>query len=150
MSYLQEGKQRLFELGKFLRNRYSSNLLKNRTYSPDLIYVRSSQMQRTMESATAAMSGFFGHDKWNDTIKSIPVNVVYTNKDNLLYFLGIPCARYDDEFNKVINSTEPAALKKYEKLFKYLAEHTGQPVKNFPQLYEIYDTLFIEKSRNLR
>lgn len=161
MLSLQEGKHRLFELGKYLQRRYR-NLLKNRPYSSDLIYVRSSNMRRTRESAAQAMAGFFDYEKHpkrlflknlfhkrsNDTVQSVPVNAVPREEDHLLYFVDAPCPLYVVEEIELITSTEPEAIKKYQKLLEYLEANTGQPVRDLSAVYTIYDTLFVEKSKN--
>ncbi|KAJ8944268.1 hypothetical protein NQ318_009645 [Aromia moschata] len=52
-----QGKQRHYELGKWFRNRYDSFLPK--IYSPDDIYVRSSDVDRTLMSAAANLAGLY-------------------------------------------------------------------------------------------
>lgn len=144
MFSLQNGKQRIVDLGKYLRRRYR-NFVDNQPYSPNMIYARSTHMRRTLDSGSAFMAGFFGHAQWNDTVKTIRINVCPIEKDNILYFLGVPCDRYKQEQRKLTDAEDPKALKKYQKLYEYLEKNAGRPVRKLATVYEIYDRIFIEK-----
>ena len=72
----KEGKMQAFNLGKFLRRRY--NKLLGEKYSPNKIYIRSTDVDRTIMSAQAALSGLFMPTKdeiWNDEILWQPIPV---------------------------------------------------------------------------
>lgn len=70
------GKRQLFDLGLYLRRRY--NTLLGEKYSPNKVYIQSTDVDRTLMSAEAALSGLFiptEEEQWNDRIMWQPVPV---------------------------------------------------------------------------
>lgn len=82
----QIGKRGHYELGKWLRARYN-NLL-SEEYKRDDIYVRSTDVDRTLMSAYSNLAGLYEPSKkknWNENIlwTPIPVHTLPENMDNV-------------------------------------------------------------------
>ena len=80
-----QGKERHYELGQWLRKRYSGFL--NDQYNVDEIYVRSTDVDRTLMSAESNLAGLYPPVKrWNADInwQPIPVHTVPQSEDALL------------------------------------------------------------------
>ena len=72
----QEGKQRHFALGSYVRGKYTGFL--SDTYSPDEIVVRSTDVDRTLMSAQSHLAGLYppiGNQTWNKDLKWQPIPV---------------------------------------------------------------------------
>ncbi|CAH2283030.1 prostatic acid phosphatase isoform X2 [Pelobates cultripes] len=80
------GIQQHYELGKYLRKRYSGFL--NESYSRHEVYIRSSNVDRTIMSAQANLAGLFppaGEQIWNPNLpwQPIPVHMVSPSEDKV-------------------------------------------------------------------
>lgn len=72
----QRGKQQHYELGKWLRKRYSSLL--DARYDREQVFVQSTDVDRTLMSAQSNLAGLYepvGDDVWNPLIKWQPIPV---------------------------------------------------------------------------
>jgi lysosomal acid phosphatase len=79
-------------LGQWLRQRYSEFLPE--VYSRENIYVRSTDVDRTLMSAASNLAGLYlpeGDQKWNGKIdwQPIPIHTVPERMDEVLMFLVI-------------------------------------------------------------
>ena len=160
------GKQQHYSLGQWIRNRYGGSLLDD-NYSENQIYIRSSDVDRTHESAQANLAGIYpaqGKQVWNDNLLwvPIPVHTVDLSTDYLVAG-GVPtnCLDYYDNLDEVVISPEiTGIIKKHQKMLQYIDEHSGftidtthldnativlQTLQNV-QLFR--DTLFIETIYN--
>ncbi|XP_052899649.1 prostatic acid phosphatase [Anopheles moucheti] len=145
------GKMRHLMLGKWLRQRYSS-LLKD-TYSNNEIYVRSTDVDRTLMSAEANLAGLYppqGADVWDSAItwQPIPVHTVTEELDNVLAAKK-RCPAFDHAL-KVYRQSEPyhsynASL---EQLYRYVTEKTGRRCDSMSSLQNLYSLLLIEELNN--
>ncbi|XP_018411450.1 PREDICTED: prostatic acid phosphatase [Nanorana parkeri] len=153
----QLGMDQHFELGKYLRKRYSGLL--NETYNKNEVFVRSTDVDRTLMSAQANLVGLFpptGRQVWNPNIKwqPIPVHTMSQSNDMLL-IAKENCPRFAELVNETSTSEIFNELKKpYVDFLKTLPNHTGY---SFDQLigskgpymwWTIYDALFCEKIHN--
>uniref|UniRef100_A0A182NA80 acid phosphatase n=1 Tax=Anopheles dirus TaxID=7168 RepID=A0A182NA80_9DIPT len=145
------GKMRHLMLGKWLRDRYSS-LLKD-TYSSDEIYVRSTDVDRTLMSAESNLAGLYppkGADVWDSAItwQPIPVHTVSEELDSVLAAKK-RCPAYDHVL-KVYRQSEPyhsynASL---ESLYRYVSEQTGRRYDSLSGVQNLYSCLLIEELNN--
>lgn len=74
--YLQIGKEQHYHLGQWLRQRYSSLL--SQTYNKDEIYIRSTDVDRTLMSALSNLAGLYEpkeKDVWDPAIHWQPIPV---------------------------------------------------------------------------
>ncbi|XP_015610426.1 prostatic acid phosphatase [Cephus cinctus] len=146
------GRHRHLLLGRWLRNRYE-HLLPD-TYSLYDIYVRSTDVDRTLMSAEANLAGLYPpKDKqiWDNDIKwmPIPIHTIPEKQDNLLAAKKY-CPKYDYEIEKLKNSPEIQRInKENEKLYIYLTEHSGKKIDSLESIEYLYDTLSIENIFNL-
>ncbi|EZA59943.1 prostatic acid phosphatase [Ooceraea biroi] len=144
------GKHQHLLLGRWLRKRYSNFL--SDTYTLYDIYVRSSDVDRTLMSAEANLAGLYPPVKnqvW-DSLKwmPIPVHTVSEKEDYLLRQTKY-CPRYDYELQKLLTSPEFLRINKENaKLYDYLTENSGMEISSLKNAEHLYDTLKIENSYN--
>uniref|UniRef100_A0A8C4N9C7 Acid phosphatase 2, lysosomal n=1 Tax=Eptatretus burgeri TaxID=7764 RepID=A0A8C4N9C7_EPTBU len=103
-----EGMRQHYELGHFLRKRYSGFL--NQTYLRAEVHVRSTDVDRTLMSAEADLAGLFPlpEDKqWQPHLswQPIPVHTRPTRQDRVLRFPLWNCPRY----RELMQETEESA-----------------------------------------
>ena len=154
-----EGTRQHYILGQFLRYRYFT-LLPAR-YSPKQVYVRSTDVDRTMESAEANLAGLYPpvpQDKWNAQLNwnPIPVHVVPAQYDVLIGGIPPKCNTFDKAFDELMNSEEyDRILAKSKGLRDYLTEHSGynlNATSNYQAMImslQLRDTLFVESKYNM-
>jgi lysosomal acid phosphatase len=85
----QLGKYQHYELGQWLRHRYSGFLPE--AYSREDIYVRSTDVDRTLMSAASNLAGLYppvGDQIWNKNIswQPIPIHTVPERKDEVIMY----------------------------------------------------------------
>lgn len=150
ISYLvsQTGKQQHFELGKWLRQRYDS--LVSAKYNNTEMYVRSTDVDRTLMSAESNLAGFYppqAKDVWSETIswQPIPVHTMPEKQDDVLAAKK-SCPVYDYELKKLYKSEEFKAYdKKLMPTYKYLTMYAGKSVNSLQSVQNIYSCLHIEE-----
>lgn len=145
------GKQQHFELGKWLRNRYGDFLPDK--YSEEDIYVRSTDVDRTLMSAYSNLAGLYeprGGQIWNANIdwQPIPVHTKPEKEDPVLA-MKKHCPRYNQLMSQLFLSKEFQNIaNKYKELYEYLTQMTGKTVNDIAQTEYIFNTLFIEELYN--
>jgi hypothetical protein len=80
----QIGMAQHHELGNYLKNRYINSGFLQEHFDPKEVFIESSSINRTIQSALSNLKGFFGHN--NDHLISsslIPVNLVPLDTDNV-------------------------------------------------------------------
>ncbi|XP_054268148.1 prostatic acid phosphatase-like [Macrosteles quadrilineatus] len=148
------GKQQVFELGQWLHKRYSDLLTDH--YSPDLIYVQSTDKDRTLMSADCLLAGMYppeGAQIWRENLtwQPIPVHTRPLFLDAVLAQPPrSPCPAYEEELYRVFATDEKIKQlnQTYADLLKWTNDNLGT---NFDllTLYNLYDTLYIESLHNL-
>lgn len=145
------GKRQHYELGQWLRKRYIN--LVNQTYSKDEVYIRSTDVDRTLMSAMSNLAGFYppqGKQIWNDDIKwqPIPVHTIPEKEDHILAAKK-QCNAYEHALSKLKKSEEFQKLnKELSSLYKYLTLNTGREISSIEGVQNIYNALFIETLYN--
>ncbi|CAG9770170.1 unnamed protein product [Ceutorhynchus assimilis] len=146
-----EGKIQLYEVGKFLRERYHKFLGDH--YWPDEFFTQSTDVDRTKASMQLINSGLWppksiqvwGPLNW----QPVPVHAEPLSQDSLL-LVRLPCANYHKERSKVLATEEiQNKLKEYQDLFEGLTKHTGRTVKDFDDVQDVFSTLKAEQGFNL-
>uniref|UniRef100_A0A2S2N7B8 Prostatic acid phosphatase n=1 Tax=Schizaphis graminum TaxID=13262 RepID=A0A2S2N7B8_SCHGA len=149
------GKRKQYELGKFIRKRYSGFL--DVLYSSKKLTFRSTDVDRTKMSAQLVASSMYkpvGVQKWNKYLdwQPVPIHSEPLNDDRLL-LVRIDCPKYHEEKHKIMNSAEVLEeLNTYSDLYSYLSNHTGLTIKDPDDVQSIYSTLKAEvgtKSRTM-
>lgn len=145
------GKHRHLELGRYLRKRYASLL--GDTYTNNEIYVRSTDVDRTLMSAESNLAGLYppvGPDQWDPVIQwqPIPVHTVPEELDEVLSAKK-PCAAFDLELKKYKHTDEFQAYNKsLEPVYEYVTEHSGRVVDSLTTAQNLYSCLHIEELNN--
>lgn len=125
-----EGKMHLFKLGRYFRRRYHK-ILGNK-YSPNKVYVQSTDTDRTLMSSLAVCSGLFppsGNEIWNPLLSEwqpIPVHTTAHEQDHILSG-GKKCPKYDETLKNYMNSSKEVQriYKEYADLFAHWSKMCG-------------------------
>ncbi|KAJ8964492.1 hypothetical protein NQ314_004779 [Rhamnusium bicolor] len=146
-----QGKNRQFELGKWFRNRYSS-LLPD-IFSPNDIYVRSSDVDRTLMSAASNLAGLYpptSFQRFNEELNWQPIPIhTLPKKQDAVISMKKKCKKYnkqlekldDDKFFKDINT-------KYADLFEFLSNQTGWTVTDISFINELQSIFYTYRVQN--
>ncbi|CAG9861469.1 unnamed protein product [Phyllotreta striolata] len=142
-----EGKQRHYQLGRWLRSRYDGFLPS--TYSENDIYVRSTDIDRTLMSAEANLAGLYpptSSQTWNPDLKWEPIPVhTEPQKTDALLAMKKPCPKYDKLYKQVMKSDYFRNIShQNHDLYAYLTKHSGEVISDIPTLQFLHNNLFIE------
>lgn len=149
----QVGMQQHYNLGQFLRKRYTGFL--NESYVRHEISVRSTDYDRTLMSAEANLAGLYppnGSQVFNPNLKwqPIPVHTVPKSQERLLSFPLDDCPRY----NQLMKETEQTeeylnVTASYEDLIELVRNKTGLNTTTIESVWSVTDTLFCESQHNM-
>ncbi|CAG5092783.1 Similar to acp2: Lysosomal acid phosphatase (Xenopus laevis) [Cotesia congregata] len=137
-------------LGQWLRSRYDKLIPDH--YSLDDIYVRSTDVDRTLMSAESNLAGLYppkGNQRW-DNMRWMPIPV-HTIPETMDYVLAgkKKCRRYDDETQKLLSSELFVKINRQNsKLYDYLSRHAGKKINSVTEVEYFYNTLCIEELYN--
>jgi lysosomal acid phosphatase len=151
----KKGRQMHYEVGQYWRSRYEGFL--SDVYSPQEIFVQSSDADRAIMSCLADLAGLWPpsskdpKSQWNSKLawQPIPIHTIPKKLDNFINF-GADCPRFKElkaeyikrsPFARTINE-DP----ENKQLFAYLSQHTGLEVTDFETVSDLYDTIKIQKS----
>ncbi|XP_016092699.1 lysosomal acid phosphatase [Sinocyclocheilus grahami] len=150
----QEGMKQHFELGQFLKKRYTGFLSED--YDRHEIFIRSTDVDRTLMSAEANLAGMFppnGSEVFNPDLKwqPIPIHTVPADEERLLSFPLEDCPRY----TQLMNETEKTGIflnmtETYKGLIEMVRNKTGLEKANIETIWSLYDTLFCEAKHGMR
>ncbi|NXU87880.1 PPAP phosphatase, partial [Xiphorhynchus elegans] len=151
------GMQQLFELGQYVRKRYSSFL--NSTYNRQEFYIQSTDYDRTIMSAQSYLSGLFpptSSQIWNPELlwQPIPVHIFQKSTERRLNFPLPDCPRFDELQSETQTSREfQNRIQPYMDFIQTMAVNTGLELNNLKildnfQLWNTYDTLHCEGIHN--
>ncbi|XP_063800708.1 lysosomal acid phosphatase [Pseudophryne corroboree] len=149
----QIGMKQHWDLGQALRDRYKGFL--NESYDRHEIYVRSTDVDRTLMSAEANLAGLYppaGSQVFqpNITWQPIPVHTVPDAEERLLKFPVLPCPKYLKLQEETRQSPEYVKTTKDNKDFlRMVANETGLSDCSLESVWSISDILFCESKHNL-
>ena len=147
-----EGKRMGYELGQWIREHYNDFL--NKDYKKEEIYVRSTDVDRTIMTAQTLLAGLYpphGDNIWNKDLawQPIPVHVVPQAQD-ILFAEDQPCPRID-QLDKELRDSDymkDEVYKANKDLFDYISRSTGSNITTVKELAAVYDTLLVETFHN--
>lgn len=139
-------------MGQYFRRRYHKLL--GDKYSPNKVYVQSTDVDRALTSAQANLAGLFppsGEEKWNDDIiwQPIPVHTIPGSLDHVLA-AGQDCPKYKAIYNKYMEESKEVQriYTEYADLFPYLSKMSGLNITTITDVYWLWNTLDIEREQN--
>nr|XP_023016136.1 prostatic acid phosphatase-like [Leptinotarsa decemlineata] len=147
----KKGKHRHLDLGKWLRNRYDGFLPS--IYSENDIFIRSTDVDRTLMSAEANLAGLyppFGNQVWDEVIKWQPIPVhTQPQQEDILLAAKKPCPKYDRLLKQLFKSDYFRNIShQNHDLYAYLTRYSGQTVSDLKSIEYLYSTLLIETLNN--
>lgn len=120
-------------------------------YSENDIYVRSTDVDRTLMSAEVNLAGFYPPQKEaipNLAWQPIPVHTIQQTEDEVLA-MKKSCPKYDQLFQELLNTPFFLNISRtYNGLYNYLTKYSGLLVNDPDEVEYIYNTLTIEKNFN--
>ncbi|XP_055993091.1 testicular acid phosphatase [Sorex fumeus] len=149
----REGVQQQLELGRFLRRRYKGFL--SPQFRREEVYVRSTDFDRTLESAQANLAGLFpeaGPGRPEAAWRPIPVHTVPVSEDKLLRFPTRNCPRYRELLREATEATEyQTALEGWTGFLNRLENFTGLSLVGEPlrKTWKLLDTLICQRAHGL-
>ncbi|GMT16333.1 hypothetical protein PFISCL1PPCAC_7630, partial [Pristionchus fissidentatus] len=154
------GMRQQYALGRVIRNRYINGTYHflSRRYTPREIYIRSTDVNRTLISAYSNIAGMFSegrkgmdypsHEKWPTSWTPVPVHTMVQD-DDYEGNVFAPCPRANEITDQLKASAEYRKLfTENEGLLNFLSEKTGMTV-NLDNVYLVNDALFIERIYNM-
>ncbi|KAJ8982224.1 hypothetical protein NQ317_013526 [Molorchus minor] len=147
----KKGKLRQYQLGKWLRNRYS-NFLPEEYVSKD-VYVRSTDVDRTLMSAAANLAGLYpptDSETWNKDLRwhPIPIHTVPKGEDQVLY-METECTKFTRLYNAQYNgSFFEDVNKKYADFYKQVSNLTGWDIDDVHFFAQLQSALYVYSNHN--
>ncbi|XP_072319062.1 lysosomal acid phosphatase [Eucyclogobius newberryi] len=149
----QIGMQQHYNLGQFLRKRYTGFL--KESYDRHEISVRSTDYDRTLMSAESNLAGLYppnGSQVFHPNLiwQPIPVHTVPMTEERLLSFPLGDCPRYTQLMTETEQTEEfrnVTAL--YEDVIELVRNKTGLNKTSIESVWSVYDTLFCEAQHDM-
>jgi len=145
------GKLQHQELGRWLRKRYSDFL--SHDYSEKEVYIRSTDVDRTLMSAAANLQGLFppeGYLKFDPALnwQPVPIHTVAQSEDYLLSSHA-NCPKFEELHAQVLEGQVMKTIYlENEEMFRYISKHTGLNLTDIVHLDYVYDSLLCEWIHN--
>ncbi|XP_071517146.1 prostatic acid phosphatase-like isoform X2 [Panulirus ornatus] len=146
------GKARQYALGKWLHDRYKDFI--NKKWIPEEVYVRSTDVDRTLMSALCNLAAFYYPDVPDRFEKDLawlptPIHTAPLSDDKLLS-VDKSCPRIKKELDNQANLPEVKNVTNAsQELFQYLTKMSGDNITSIETVDYLYDTLHIESLNNL-
>uniref|UniRef100_A0AAF5D1X4 2-phosphoxylose phosphatase 1 n=1 Tax=Strongyloides stercoralis TaxID=6248 RepID=A0AAF5D1X4_STRER len=141
----ETGVKQIERLGKNLRKRYVKIFkIVSSKYNKKEILVRSTNKNRTLESARAFLRGFY-------KLKGIPnIPILYDFFGiPVPYMGGVTCLKYKEMITQIKESYEETFYKNNKKFLDSLAKKTGFKRMYINNVTLVYDTIYIQNKLNL-
>ncbi|XP_023444307.1 prostatic acid phosphatase [Dasypus novemcinctus] len=149
----QLGMEQQYELGDYMRKRYRRFL--NESYKHEQVYIRSTDIDRTLMSAMTNLAALFrpeGASIWNPSLpwQPVPVHTVPVSEDRLLYMPFKHCPRFQELMEETLKSEEfQKRLDPYKDFLETLPKLSGYQGRDLMGIWSnVYDPLFCEGVHN--
>ncbi|XP_047421058.1 prostatic acid phosphatase [Sciurus carolinensis] len=149
----QIGMEQHYELGQYIRKRYGKFL--NESYKHEQVYIRSTDLDRTLMSAMTNLAALFppeGISIWNPSLpwQPIPVHTVSLSEDRLLYLPFRNCPRFQELESETLKSEEfQKRLHPYKDFIETLPALSGFHGQDLFGIWsKVYDPLYCEGVHN--
>lgn len=145
------GKERHYNLGKYFRNRYSTFLPD--IYSEKDIYVRSTDVDRTLMSAASDLAGLYppvGKDVWDKDLswQPIPIHSIPEKLDAVLAAKK-PCKKHKYLLKRLFQTEYFRNISHLNHdLYAFLSRYSGDSISSLEKISYLYNTLKIEADNN--
>ncbi|XP_065360926.1 venom acid phosphatase Acph-1-like isoform X2 [Calliphora vicina] len=148
------GKRELFNIGTWLRKRYSSYF--DTYYQPDMVHAQATGVTRTHMSLQTVLASMFPPKntamEWNSKYnwQPIPVFSQPLNEDTLL-LVRTTCPRYFEALHETLDSAAvKEEIKPFEYMYSELSELTGMNFTEPEDIQSLYLTLLAEQEFGLQ
>lgn len=143
----------MYNLGKSLRHRYLKLIPKNGFYSKKYIQVKSSWMDRTINSALSFLAAFMPPLENSNPLpipwQPIPVITIPRDRDDLIAQKRA-CPKYDEVYKAQMTSEEIKAIDNSKvTLYKILSKNTGENISSIKEVEFLHNTLEAEHAAGL-
>lgn len=145
------GKRQHYELGQYFRQRYADFLPEE--YSERDIFVRSTDVDRTLMSAEADLAGLYPPiktDIWDNNLlwQPIPIHTTPENMDAVLAEKK-PCKKHGYLLKQLLKNDYFRNISHtYHDLYAYLTRNSGDTISDLTHLEYLYNTFYIETLYN--
>lgn len=145
----QKGMMLEYNLGQFLKERYVVTKFVNISYLHEEIYIRSSNIDRCLQSAEAQLAALYppkGRQVWKEELswQPIPVHTVPGAEDVLLRPTE-NCPRISQIRSKMIQSDEiKKKTEENKELLKYMTENSGENI-TLLNIWDVTDDILCEQ-----
>lgn len=139
-------------MGQHLRKRY--NKILGDKYSPNVVFVRSTDVDRSLMTAQAVLAGLYPPTKeeiWNEDIlwQPIPVHTIPVIEDHMFLRLA-PCPRFNEISEQFLKQSELArdTYAKVTEFYPILSERSGLNITTILETFNLFNTLYVEHLHN--
>lgn len=147
------GKETLYDIGTWLRHRYSKHL--GKLYYPDKVHAQSTGVTRTQMSIELVLASLYPPEgtvqEWNHDLNWQPIPLISEPLDqDTLLLVRTSCPRYHEAATAVLESAEVRKiLTDNQQLFDNLTQITGLSIKTPDDVQSLYSTLRAESEFGL-
>lgn len=147
-----KGIEGVYKLGKILRQRFDKFL--GSRFNISEFKAESTGVERAQATIMAVNAGLWPpakEQRFSKDFAWMPVPVFMTNlDDDMLLLVAKDCPQYNFERKRIEESAEvQAELEKYKDMMAIIQEKSGQTMKTFDDIGDIYATMLAEKSYGL-
>ncbi|KAJ8971998.1 hypothetical protein NQ314_000429, partial [Rhamnusium bicolor] len=146
-----KGINRHYELGQWLRERYNSFLPED--YSPEDIYIRSTDVDRTLMSAAANLAGVFppkNGQVWKQNLlwRPIPIHTV-PQADDAVLAMKKSCSRNNELYEEIQNAPFYQEVnEQYVNLYEYVSKYSGLHITDMADVKMIRSVFYVYENYN--
>lgn len=138
------GKSRLYDVGRILRNRYGGFL--GDLWFPDLIESISTNDDRTKMSLELVLAGLFppnSSNQWNKELNWQPIPFQSLSVEPN-FMMAVQCPNYLEAYKEVLNELD-FLYDSNKEMFDFISEKTGKKIKGLEDTLDVYMNFLIKE-----